>query len=189
MKDPEKPRHAASQAVIELRQAMGMTQQQFAVQVLGTAVTTVARYETSHPPSGKMLVTLSDIAMEQSHKVRGTDAGRELNRLFGLFRALYLDDVRRTLSKPWDGTLYFSDPAEGDRQYGFLFAKLKGHMEVGMGLSFVDLLKAMRLGDPELSTTIRRELSKLALEYGESKHFLDHLKTANAKKREGADEK
>jgi transcriptional regulator with XRE-family HTH domain len=54
-------RHSLSIAVTELRHELGETQQQFACR-LGCAVTTVARYETSHPPSGKVLDNLQKIA-------------------------------------------------------------------------------------------------------------------------------
>ena len=49
-----------SAAVTQLRQALGQTQQQFA-QTLGTAVTSIARYETSRNPSGPILVRLKDL--------------------------------------------------------------------------------------------------------------------------------
>jgi transcriptional regulator with XRE-family HTH domain len=54
-------RHSLSIAVSELRHELGETQQQFAGR-LGVAVTTIARYETSHPPSGMVLDTLRLIA-------------------------------------------------------------------------------------------------------------------------------
>jgi transcriptional regulator with XRE-family HTH domain len=50
-----------SGAVTRLRKALGQTQQQFA-QTLGTAVTTIARYETSRNPSGTVLVRLKNLA-------------------------------------------------------------------------------------------------------------------------------
>jgi hypothetical protein len=46
MSEHRKPRDAASDALIALRTAMGKTQAAFAVEVLKTAVTTIARYET-----------------------------------------------------------------------------------------------------------------------------------------------
>lgn len=56
-------KHPLSVALINLRKALGETQQQFAAR-LGTAITTVARYETSHPPSGAVLQKLALIALD-----------------------------------------------------------------------------------------------------------------------------
>lgn len=65
---------------------MEMTQAQFAVTVLETAVTTVARYETSHPPQGDLLLRLGEIAER-----------RELFDLRDVFRGLFLAEVKRKL--------------------------------------------------------------------------------------------
>ena len=56
----KEPPSRLSAAVTQLRQALGQTQQQFA-QTLGTAVTSIARYETSRNPSGPILVRLKDL--------------------------------------------------------------------------------------------------------------------------------
>ena len=69
-------------AVVSLRKALGMTQQRFAVEALKTAISTVARYETSHPPRGKVLIRLSQIAKRNNF----VDISRE-------FLKYYLDEV------------------------------------------------------------------------------------------------
>jgi len=74
-----KKRDEASETLIALRRAMGMTQAQFAVVVLETAVTTVARYETSHPPQHELLLRLANIARQHGH-----------DDLYGRFNFLYL---------------------------------------------------------------------------------------------------
>jgi transcriptional regulator with XRE-family HTH domain len=56
-------RDPISDAVIRLRQALGDSQQQFANRT-GTAVGTVARYETSRPPKGKVLARFARLAEE-----------------------------------------------------------------------------------------------------------------------------
>lgn len=56
-------RKPISEAVIRLREALGENQQQFANR-LGTAITTIARYETSRPPSGQILLYLARLAVE-----------------------------------------------------------------------------------------------------------------------------
>lgn len=56
-------RSTQSSAVVSLRNALGLTQQDFAYQ-LGCAVTTVARWETSHPPHGLTAVKLATYASD-----------------------------------------------------------------------------------------------------------------------------
>ena len=58
-----RPKHPLSLALVELRSHLGETQQQFASR-LGVAITTVARYETTNPPSGKVLERLAFISSE-----------------------------------------------------------------------------------------------------------------------------
>jgi transcriptional regulator with XRE-family HTH domain len=57
---------AVSLALTALREAVGDTQQQFAVR-LGTTVVTIGRWETSHPPSGKTLERLLKLAKKHRH--------------------------------------------------------------------------------------------------------------------------
>jgi DNA-binding XRE family transcriptional regulator len=52
-----------SSAVHELRFTIGQTQQQFA-QTIKTAITTIARWETTRPPKGKWLIRLALTAQE-----------------------------------------------------------------------------------------------------------------------------
>ena len=82
MPGKERPRHSASYAVAALRKAMKKTQTSFAVEVLGVAVSTVARYETSHAPSGEVLLRLASIAESQG-----------LPRVRDVFRRRYIDEV------------------------------------------------------------------------------------------------
>jgi transcriptional regulator with XRE-family HTH domain len=86
MKDLQKTRNAPSEALIALRKAMGKTQQTFAVEVLKSAIGTVARYETSDPPQGDLLLRLAEIAGH--HK---------LIHLRDVFRRLYFEEVKRKL--------------------------------------------------------------------------------------------
>jgi transcriptional regulator with XRE-family HTH domain len=58
-------RRELTEAVRELRQHFGETQQQFALR-LNSAVITVARWETSRPPSGPALEQLHSISRAQS---------------------------------------------------------------------------------------------------------------------------
>lgn len=49
-------------ALVALRHHLGLTQQRFAVEVMDSAVTTVARWETTFPPRGDVLLRLTTIA-------------------------------------------------------------------------------------------------------------------------------
>lgn len=57
-------RQPVSQALVDLREGLEMSQQRFAVEILNCAVGTVARYETFAPPKGEMLLRLMSIAAE-----------------------------------------------------------------------------------------------------------------------------
>src|SRR5712691_930163 len=107
MERHEKRRHAASDAVIALRQALGLTQQELAVKLLKSAITTVARYETSNPPRGDVLLRFATIAEK-----------KKLFVLRDVFRRLYLDDVLANLGFNilWDPTT----------QQGFVLTKFEG---------------------------------------------------------------
>jgi transcriptional regulator with XRE-family HTH domain len=125
MEQHETPRHAASKAVIALRKALGMTQQELAVKVLKTAITTVARWETSHPPHGDALLKLADIA------------GRK--GLFDIqyrFRGLYLQEVyEKNGSTPYTGF---------PENEAWVFTQVKGQQERELAMKFLDELFAMR---------------------------------------------
>jgi transcriptional regulator with XRE-family HTH domain len=88
-------RHPLSEAVIELRTSLGDTQQQFAER-LHTALSTVARYETSRPPAGGMLLRLAVIA-EQRAIGRQADDAKVLIELATGFQRLYLEEVFGTI--------------------------------------------------------------------------------------------
>ena len=55
------------QALLRLRSRLGLTQQALAVQ-LGIAITTVARWETSRPPRGAMLLKLAWFSTQKNCK-------------------------------------------------------------------------------------------------------------------------
>ena len=95
------PRDTASTALVALRTAMGKTQQQFAVEVLKTAITTVARYETSHPPRGEVLLRLATIANEAAHG-RPLKVAEPLLELAGVFHGLYFEEVLRNFGAKTD---------------------------------------------------------------------------------------
>ena len=85
----KKGRDVRSQAVIDLRGKMGITQQTLAVEYMHSAITTVARWESSHPPRGEALIRLAELAKKHRHM--------EICRIF---LAAYLQQVLGCMSKP-----------------------------------------------------------------------------------------
>jgi len=67
--------------VIALREALNLTQQEFAT-VLQAAISTVARWETKDPPKGDALLQLSNVAWKRNQPV-----------LCDHFETLFLDEV------------------------------------------------------------------------------------------------
>jgi hypothetical protein len=133
MTEYTKPRDAASQALIDLRVKMGKTQAGFAVEVLKTAVTTIARYETSHRPPGEVLLRLSEIAGEYDAE------------LSSKFRIFYLEDVLKAVGNQ----VTWVPKTESEPVRGFVTASLSGEIAIRGAMDFLTL--AQRAGcNPEL---------------------------------------
>jgi hypothetical protein len=133
MVEYSKPRDEASWALIALRDKMRLTQAGLAVAFLKTAVTTVAKYETSHRPPTEMLLRLSEIA-----KVHAPELADQ-------FKIFYLEDVLKALGNQvtWVPKTA-SEPARG-----FVTASLSGEIAIRGALDFLTL--AQRAGcNPEL---------------------------------------
>lgn len=135
MKQHEKTRDAASEALIALRTAMGKTQAQFAVTVLDTAVTTIARYETSHPPQGELLLRLSEVAEQQ-----------QLFKLRDIFGELYVKQVLKKLG--FD--LMTIPRTEAEQEHGYLFKRLNGEHALAGAQSFLLVLAQLESDDSEI---------------------------------------
>lgn len=118
MKEPKTQRNAASAAVIDLRKALGMTQQRFAVEALESALNTVARYETTNPPSGEALLRLAKIAEENS-----------LSDLAARFRRLNLDEKLSHMPN-----LVIDAQAET----GWLLMRLHGRKQIEEAIDFYE---------------------------------------------------
>jgi transcriptional regulator with XRE-family HTH domain len=173
MKDPEKPRHAASQAVIDLRKALGMTQQQFAVEVLGTAVTTIARYETTHPPPRDVLERLWKISQSQALEASDPDQRRKLLKVSMRFHELLLDYVRSEMISHFDLSLgdaksknlyLFPSDRVGKGLYGYIFEPLTSVTAVKAASLFLRILRAASSKNAEIRRTAYKGLKRLASE-------------------------
>jgi hypothetical protein len=144
MKRNEKKRHAASNAVIALRNALGKTQQEFAVEVVKTAIGTVAVWETTRPPRGEALLRLADVA----DRAQSTDPSLFesktllLTKLGDVFRRLYLDEVKTNLG---DNRGPIVGHVDGKEDF-YLFIKLNGPDQLKIAWDLINLINSLRGG-------------------------------------------
>jgi transcriptional regulator with XRE-family HTH domain len=73
------PKNETSAALTRMREYLGLTQEQFA-QRLRVATTTVARWESSHPPRGKTLERLYRFAQRNGPAVTADTFLRQITR-------------------------------------------------------------------------------------------------------------
>jgi transcriptional regulator with XRE-family HTH domain len=157
----EKQRSAASQAVLALREAMGKTQQTFAVEVMKTSIGTIARWETADPPRGDALLRLRSVARE---------AG--LDHLAQWFERIWLQEVHRALG-PGVRTLSVADGA------GLLVASVSGEDAIAGAAVFLEALQHLD-SDLEGGRYRANALAALAAFRGAIQRFGDPLGSAVA---------
>jgi transcriptional regulator with XRE-family HTH domain len=119
MREHNTQRNAASQAVIDLRTALGMSQQRFAVEELSSALNTVARYETTNPPRGEALLRLAKIATDKN-----------LPEIAAKFRKLRLDEILSALAN--------TITVNPDTLEGWLVVRLSGRERVDDAIDFFE---------------------------------------------------
>jgi transcriptional regulator with XRE-family HTH domain len=132
MNEHEKQRDAASQTLIDLRTKLGKSQASFAVEVMKTAVTTVARWETNGPPRGEVLIRLRDIAREH-----------RLYELASRFELIY----RQEMEKPLPSSRLTWVPATAN---GLLTVPLAHESALGAAQDFMILLAQLDSPDPKI---------------------------------------
>ena len=151
----EKARDAASEALVTLRRAMGLSQQRFAVEVMKTAITTVARWETSHPPGPEVLLKLAAVA--------------EKEKLFDLrdtFRRLFVED--QTDGMGFELVLYtffkgyIPSLKGGSETLGCLTLTLTNEVEANGAQDFLNVVYALRSDDPDARSAAQDALKALA---------------------------
>jgi hypothetical protein len=145
MEQPEKTRSAASEALIALRHAMGKTQQTFAVEVLKTAIGTIARYETNDPPRGEVLLRLKDIAHEQG-----------VNHLAATFDALWIEETAKT-----GGQVTFFPASGSEPARGHVITLLVGHEAIKGAQAFLAILTQLGSANPKFRQNAVSALSSL----------------------------
>jgi|HubBroStandDraft_6_1064221.scaffolds.fasta_scaffold701286_2 hypothetical protein len=147
MKSNEKKRDSASEALISLRKAMGKTQQTFAVEVLKTAIGTVARYETSDPPRGDVLLRLGEIAASHGFK-----------ELRDKFQLLYLEGVQKSLGVQFT----WIPPTGSEPARGYLNLPLSGNDALAGAQAFMGILRQLEATDEETSNDAASALRALS---------------------------
>jgi transcriptional regulator with XRE-family HTH domain len=133
MKEHQITRSAASSGLVALRKALKLTQAQFAVLELQTAVTTIARYETSHPPQGDLLTRLRDIAKRH-----------QLDDLAQTFEELYAEEAANKIERL---TLHMSPPTENAPARGSLCGLVEGRNGLLLAQMVILLDPYLRKGD------------------------------------------
>jgi transcriptional regulator with XRE-family HTH domain len=126
-------------AVCELRSLLGDSQQSFSNR-LGLALNTIARYETTRPPSGDVLLLLAEVAEQYGH-FPSSD----------LFRTHYVEELFDKLKV----RLLVAPETPGGRVRGYLMQKLHGKRELVNAENFLTVLDATQSEDPDV---IRRAL-------------------------------
>jgi hypothetical protein len=135
-----KQRDPASQALVDLRNAMELTQQEFAVDILDCATTTISRYESFGPPKGEMLL-----------KLRGIAHARGLTAIANQFQGIWLEEVKEAIG-PYAARVLIGESNAG----GLLVATLPPGPGVRAGMDFLTLLQHFESGkEPFKSAAMR----------------------------------
>lgn len=121
-------RHPASDAVLDLREALEKTQPELAMMV-GASRTSVARWETSHPPRGETLLRLAKFAKQQAIGKHGPTVGESLGKVEIAFMSLYFDEILENV-----GGEILADPRTGK---GYLLTKLENSEQVSAAMKFL----------------------------------------------------
>jgi hypothetical protein len=136
MNEHEKQRSAVSWAMVRLRRALGKSQTSFAVEDLKVAVSTLARYETSTPPRGNVLLELAKIAEREN-----------LTELRDEFRDVFIDELAVSLTSD-RSFIHVVRPGDDRPAYGHLLMDLEGLEELDAASEFVNIIEATRSADP-----------------------------------------
>jgi transcriptional regulator with XRE-family HTH domain len=156
MRRKGRERSTASKAVIELREALGLSQGEFASKVLLLSEISVARYETSHPPRGEQLLRLKEIADRQAswllQKVedKRTDASekdpRDLEkmltyvRLAERFASLYIEDLVKLSPREFVTVRASANEPE----HGYLVLRVDGIENVIAAQDFLSVIQGLK---------------------------------------------
>lgn len=173
-----KERHPASKAVIALREALGLSQAEFGAKILGLSEISVARYETSHPPSGEQLRRLRDVAAAQANlyrqKIDRGESGskktethkermatykrfRVFRNIAGIFGALFMEELVAQSPERFIPVYATMDEAE----HGFLITRVDGGEGIMAAECFLLLLEALASSEKDRRRDALRFLSQM----------------------------
>jgi hypothetical protein len=136
-----KERDKASQALIDLRIAMGMSQGEFADNVMGLSEISIARYETSHPPRGEQLIRFAEIADQQGRLAKDNHRRQySFAMIADRFRVLYVAGL--VDSAPAQLTMVRASTEEPE--HGYLLTKVEGEQGLRSAQNYLSILAALR---------------------------------------------
>ena len=135
-----------SKAVVDLRTFLGDSQQAFSNR-LGVALNTVARHETSRPPSGEMLFKLAQLAAKNQQTFPQRD----------IFFSAYADELGKSRFE-----LTVLPRTKNRPALGIPHGVFEGDEELKAAQRFMLILAAIRSGDSERSAKLIEGLEKLA---------------------------
>jgi hypothetical protein len=104
------------------------TQQEFAVELVKTAITTVARWETSHPPRGDALIRLAEVADRNDRPSLAEE-----------FRILYADEAIANIKVPMLAKIN-SMPGTAE-PYGYVIAKFENSDQLSAAINLLQGIK------------------------------------------------
>ena len=85
-------RHPASDALLDLREALDKTQPELAA-MMELSRSRVALWETSDPPRGETLLRLAQIAKQSAIGKHGPTLGKRLGEIESKFFGLYMEEI------------------------------------------------------------------------------------------------
>jgi transcriptional regulator with XRE-family HTH domain len=131
-------RAAASKAVRELRELIGYSQTELAGR-LDVSLGTVARWETSNPPQGEVLLKLADIAKAEGVEALRPSSWLALRALTVRFQVIFADELIN-----FAPAKLIWEPASVDRNaHGYLFMKIDAPEGLRAASSFLSLIPAL----------------------------------------------
>jgi transcriptional regulator with XRE-family HTH domain len=151
----------ASLALAALRKAMKLTQQEFAVTILNSAVTTISRWESGNPPPrGDSLLRLHAVAREQKlreQELHNSENEATFHNCMRVFERVWIIDVSKVLG-PDIRTMVYGDD---NPTTGLLVASLEGAEAFPGAEAFLHILQQLESKDPKFHQNAVSALSSL----------------------------
>jgi transcriptional regulator with XRE-family HTH domain len=165
-------RAASSKAVRELRELIGYSQTELAGS-LDVSLGTVARWETSRPPRGEHLLSLSKFALDYAEKgrVESERSGAPLGEHDLWERLVAITNIGNQLLSFYMAEVIATSPVEfmstsvpDGTEKCLLMTKLEGEHEVELGKTVETVVSALRARSPrrrQMAIEVVRQFCKL----------------------------